>query len=33
VVDIFPELGVLIIYATVLLLLAAWRLRVTLTRA
>ena len=33
VVDILPELGVLAVYATVLLLLAAWRLRVVLTRA
>jgi ABC-2 type transport system permease protein len=32
VMDILPELGVLIVYATVLLLLAAWRLRVALTR-
>jgi ABC-2 type transport system permease protein len=32
VVDILPELGVLIAYATVLLLLAAWRLRIALTR-
>jgi ABC-2 type transport system permease protein len=33
VVDILPELGVLTAYAAVLLLLAAWRLRVALTRA
>ena len=32
VVDILPELGVLTAYAAVLLLLAAWRLRVVLTR-
>lgn len=30
--DILPELGVLAIYAAVLLLLAAWRLRIALTR-
>ncbi|HLE95377.1 MAG TPA: ABC transporter permease [Acidimicrobiia bacterium] len=33
VVDILPELGVLTAYAVVLLALAAWRLRVALTRA
>jgi ABC-2 type transport system permease protein len=33
VADILPELGVLAVYATVLLLLAAWRLRIALTRA
>ena len=33
VVDILPELGILAVYATVLLLLAAWRLRIALTRA
>ena len=33
VVDILPELGVLVAYATVLLVLAAWRLRVALTRS
>jgi len=33
VVDILPELGILVAYATVLLVLAAWRLRVALTRA
>ena len=33
VADILPELGVLTAYAAVLLLLAAWRLRVVLTRA
>lgn len=33
VLDILPELGVLIAYATVLLVLAAWRLRIALTRA
>lgn len=33
VADILPELGVLAVYAAVLLLLAAWRLRVVLTRA
>lgn len=33
VVDILPELGVLTVYAVVLLLLASWRLRVVLTRA
>jgi ABC-2 type transport system permease protein len=32
VVDILPELAVLTAYATVLLVLAAWRLRITLTR-
>ena len=32
VVDILPELGVLTVYAAVLLILAAWRLRVVLTR-
>jgi ABC-2 type transport system permease protein len=32
VADILPELGVLAAYATVLLVLAAWRLRVVLTR-
>jgi ABC-2 type transport system permease protein len=32
VADILPELGVLTAYATVLLVLAAWRLRVVLTR-
>jgi ABC-2 type transport system permease protein len=32
VADILPELGVLIVYATVLLVLASWRLRITLTR-
>ncbi|MEX1125588.1 MAG: ABC transporter permease [Acidimicrobiia bacterium] len=32
VVDILPELGVLTAYATVLLVLAAWRLRIALTR-
>lgn len=32
VADILPELGVLTVYAAVLLLLAAWRLRVVLTR-
>jgi len=32
VADILAELGVLIVYATVLLLLAAWRLRIALTR-
>ncbi len=32
VADILPELGVLVVYATVLLLLAAWRLRAVLTR-
>jgi ABC-2 type transport system permease protein len=32
VVDILPELGVLTLYAAVLLALAAWRLRVALTR-
>jgi ABC-2 type transport system permease protein len=31
-VDILPELGVLTAYATVLLILAAWRLRVAITR-
>jgi ABC-2 type transport system permease protein len=31
-VDILPELGVLTLYAAVLLVLAAWRLRVTITR-
>ncbi len=31
-VDILPELGVLSLYATVLLILAAWRLRVAITR-
>ena len=30
--DILPELGVLILYAVVLLSLAAWRLRVVITR-
>jgi len=33
VVDILPELGILVVYATVLLVLAAWRLRIALTRA
>jgi len=33
VMDILPELGVLIAYAVVLLVLASWRLRVVLTRA
>ncbi len=32
VVDILPELAILTVYATVLLLLASWRLRITLTR-
>ncbi len=32
VVDIFPQLGVLILYAVVLLSLAAWRLRMVITR-
>jgi hypothetical protein len=32
VADILPELGVLTVYAIVLLLLASWRLRVVLTR-
>jgi ABC-2 type transport system permease protein len=32
VADILPELGVLIVYAAVLLVLAGWRLRVVLTR-
>ncbi|MET0697848.1 MAG: ABC transporter permease, partial [Acidimicrobiia bacterium] len=32
VADILPELGVLVVYATVLLLLASWRLRAVLTR-
>jgi ABC-2 type transport system permease protein len=32
VVDILPELGVLTAYATILLVLAAWRLRAVLTR-
>jgi ABC-2 type transport system permease protein len=31
-VDILPELGVLTAYATVLLVLAGWRLRVAITR-
>lgn len=31
-VDILPELGVLVLYAAVLLTLAAWRLRVVITR-
>ncbi len=31
--DILPELGVLILYATVLLALAAWRLRAAITRS
>ena len=31
-VDILPELGVLILYATVLLAIAGWRLRVAITR-
>ena len=30
--DILPELGVLTVYAVVLLLLARWRLRVAITR-
>jgi len=33
VVDILPELGVLSLYAVVLLSLAAWRLRVVITRS
>jgi ABC-2 type transport system permease protein len=33
VVDILPELGVLAVYATILLVLAGWRLRNVLTRA
>jgi ABC-2 type transport system permease protein len=32
VVDILPELGVLTAYASVLLILAAWRLRIAITR-
>jgi ABC-2 type transport system permease protein len=32
VADILPELGVLTIYAAILLVLAGWRLRVVLTR-
>ena len=30
--DILPELGILVLYAVVLLALAAWRLRVVITR-
>ena len=33
VLDILPELGILIAYASVLLVLASWRLRIALTRA
>jgi ABC-2 type transport system permease protein len=32
VIDILPELGVLVLYASVLLALATWRLRVAITR-
>lgn len=31
-IDILPELGVLVLYAAALLLVAAWRLRVVITR-
>jgi ABC-2 type transport system permease protein len=33
IVDILPELGVLLAFAVVLITLATWRLRVVLTRA